>query len=117
MAENKKSFRDFYPLSFQDFYSLHIARGWKHPYHALSDARRDIRTYASLFTRDMRKVLLTPDACCVKCGSMNHLEIDHIIPVVLGGKNEQANVQILCKRCHKTKTATEKKFKFERPTQ
>jgi len=31
-------------------------------------------------------------------------DIDHILPLALGGTNEPTNLQILCKPCHKAKT-------------
>ena len=33
------------------------------------------------------------------------VDIDHIKPLALGGEDVEGNVQALCKRCHKTKTA------------
>lgn len=33
------------------------------------------------------------------------VDIDHVQPLALGGEDVDGNVQALCKRCHKTKTA------------
>ena len=43
---------------------------------------------------------------CVKCGKTEgRLDIDHIIPIGVGGKMHiEENVQILCYECHKEKT-------------
>ena len=38
---------------------------------------------------------------CWRCGCERHLERCHIIPDSLGGKDEPANIVLLCKRCHK----------------
>lgn len=44
---------------------------------------------------------------CEKCsGDLKGTgEVDHILPDALGGKPELANAQVLCRPCHKEKTA------------
>jgi len=37
---------------------------------------------------------------CVHCGSIKKLQIDHIIPVSRGGREDENNMQILCKTCN-----------------
>jgi hypothetical protein len=41
---------------------------------------------------------------CVKCGSRNRLEYDHIIPVSRGGSNTARNIELLCESCNRAKS-------------
>lgn len=53
--------------------------------------------------------------CCQKCtravvGKLR-AEFDHAIPLILGGKHEEANLQLLCHKCHRAKTNLDVKLK------
>lgn len=43
---------------------------------------------------------------CVRCGSNQNLEFDHIIPVAMGGANTARNLQLLCVGCNRSKGAS-----------
>ncbi|QNS42718.1 HNH endonuclease [Chryseobacterium manosquense] len=60
--------------------------------------------YANLFNRDMRKILITESSSCTKCKSVDKLQLDHIISISKGGKNEISNLQILCCKCNNNKS-------------
>lgn len=49
-----------------------------------------------ILKRDKRK--------CVNCGSGQDLEVDHEVPLALGGSNKDSNLRTYCKNCHKKKT-------------
>jgi hypothetical protein len=40
---------------------------------------------------------------CVRCGSNQNLEFDHIIPITMGGANTARNLQLLCEGCNRSK--------------
>lgn len=50
------------------------------------------RVKLEVFARDNNR--------CVKCGSTEHLTVDHIIPVLRGGPSSMENVQTLCNSCN-----------------
>jgi len=48
-----------------------------------------------------RQLLLAKLNCsCVKCGSIDCLEVHHIIPLSQGGIDDASNSEILCHQCH-----------------
>lgn len=51
------------------------------------------------------RILLRDSYRCVRCGSSERLEVDHILPIRHGGGNEDENLQTLCRRCNRKKWA------------
>jgi len=49
---------------------------------------------------------------CNKCGNIESIEVDHIIPISIGGENKVSNIQLLCNICHKEKTSIENKNRY-----
>lgn len=62
-------------------------------------------------TKIRERILLRDEYTCQKCGRVSvHLEIDHIVPLHLGGLEADSNRQCLCPDpCHKEKTEREEK--------
>ena len=49
---------------------------------------------------------------CVVCTlTASAFDIDHIVPLILGGEHREGNMQLICKPCHKAKTALDVKLK------
>ncbi|WP_375496286.1 HNH endonuclease [uncultured Nostoc sp.] len=62
-----------------------------------------------LFPAQVAKLLKRQHGKCTHCGLFfrenDVMEVDHRIPKSLGGKNSFANMQLLHRHCHDTKTA------------
>lgn len=50
---------------------------------------------------------------CLKCGSSNRLEADHILPLSMGGTSNIRNIQPLCRHCNRSKHATYADYRRE----
>jgi hypothetical protein len=63
----------------------------------------------SVATLTKRRVAARAEWRCAGCGVCvdEHYEIDHRVPLHLGGSNEMSNLDLLCSNCHHTKTRTE----------
>jgi len=52
---------------------------------------------------------------CQRCGrkivGKLRAEFDHITPLILGGRNAEGNIQLLCHECHGAKTKLDVKLK------
>ncbi len=61
------------------------------------------------------RVSAKAEDCCQKCGrrvgGRLRPEFDHVIPLIIGGKNCESNLQLLCQECHGAKTALDVKLK------
>ena len=82
---------------FKDFWSQFVSnrRGSTNPNDRRERVASDVKK--EVWNRDGGK--------CVECGSREDLEYDHIIPVSKGGANTVRNVQLLCEKCNRSKSA------------
>jgi len=52
-----------------------------------------------------KKVVYSRDGgTCQCCGSYKYLEYDHISPYSCGGSNDVSNIQLLCRKCNRSKS-------------
>jgi 5-methylcytosine-specific restriction protein A len=62
------------------------------------------------------RLYLDAEGKCKHCtrfidGSKLVAEHDHVIPLILGGRNRESNLQLLCSGCHSAKTKLDVKIK------
>ena len=69
--------------------------------HLKTEVRPANRNHLSASKR--KRVLLRDKGRCVKCGSRENLEIDHVVPLARGGSNRLENLQLLCRSCNRRK--------------
>ncbi|WP_374541916.1 HNH endonuclease [Flavobacterium sp.] len=56
-------------------------------------------------TTTTKKIVFARDGgVCQCCGSADNIEYDHIMPFSCGGKSEASNVQLLCRKCNRSKS-------------
>lgn len=58
-----------------------------------------MRLYGTTW-ENIRRRILERDRACVKCASVESLQVHHIIALRDGGSNEDSNLETLCKQCH-----------------
>jgi len=49
------------------------------------------------------QILKKYDGKCAACGSGEHVEFDHIVPISKGGTGDESNIQLLCRSCNRIK--------------
>jgi len=57
-----------------------------------------------------KRIMLRDNYTCQKCGQVTaHGEVDHVVPLHLGGAESDDNRQYLCCDCHNEKSLEEEK--------
>lgn len=62
------------------------------------------RSSRYISSRVRREVWRRDEGRCVRCGSRENLEYDHIIPISKGGSNTARNIELLCEECNRAKS-------------
>ena len=70
-----------------------------------------------IFTKEERKAIIDETPICVACDKRKGNQIDHIIPLSMGGTNEPENLQVLCKECHFEKSRAEQEEGYVKESQ
>ena len=91
-----------------------LKQKWKKPQKPFANARKtdNSKFYQSTRWRKLRKMFVAENPVCVHCEAKGFTtpvaEVDHIIPLRLGGHPyDFNNLQSLCKSCHAKKSAKE----------
>lgn len=87
--------RRIHQILTQNFPEFHIQTS-----HKQDNPRKNARREQT----KLRQQLITEDSFCKICGSKENLELHHMIPLAIGGDNDNRNIIILCCNCHKTIT-------------
>lgn len=56
---------------------------------------------------DVAEMFRLQKGMCMTCGESiaNGYQIDHVMPLALGGANDRSNLQLLCRKCNQSKGA------------
>jgi 5-methylcytosine-specific restriction endonuclease McrA len=80
-------------------------RSWEAMHRNRSVGRETVRL------SEWKELLDKHGGRCVRCGSQDHIQVDHIIPLSKGGTNTLDNIQPLCRRCNSGKKNRTRDFR------
>ncbi|MHA1647134.1 MAG: HNH endonuclease [Promethearchaeota archaeon] len=94
----------------------HVQEGSSHYYILHSDIKEKGNKRVNISSKLRYEILRRDGHRCVQCGKSSKeddvkLEIDHKIPVNMGGLTEESNLQTLCQECNHGKKAYFDEFK------
>lgn len=72
---------------------------------ALNRRARVAASGGDISGEDVKRVVRRQNGKCAVCGAKGKLEMDHIMPLALGGGGEVSNFQGLCRSCNRRKHA------------
>lgn len=76
-----------------------------------SRGSRHERGYGSAWDKLREQIMRRDSGLCQPCGRMGKVaaahHVDHIVPKAQGGTDDEANLQAICRDCHRAKTQAE----------
>ena len=70
------------------------------------------RGYGAVWRRIRERIFERDNGLCQSCLKAGRLrvgqDVDHVIPKSQGGTDDEGNLQLICRACHKAKTARER---------
>ena len=69
----------------------------------VADIQASVQGRLAIASEIRREVWRRDEGKCVKCGSRENLEYDHIIPLSKGGSNTARNIELLCEKHNREK--------------
>ena len=77
-------------------------------FKAFETTMKPQKTRRQLTEKERQGFLETQGSVCKLCGCTGtELEVDHVLPLCMGGADTLENLQIICKACHAEKTQLE----------
>jgi len=86
------------------YYLIKDTKHYRNIIKARNTKRRHLEKNAGNFTaQDWKEVLEKHGEYCLHCGSVEHITVDHVVPLSKGGSNTKDNLQPLCLSCNCSK--------------
>jgi len=83
---------------------VRVERTSRDSWYIQDKIQSDSRVSRHIPSHVRREIWTRDEGRCVRCGSRENLEYDHIIPVSKGGSNTARNVDLLCEVCNREKS-------------
>lgn len=88
------------------FCASHTCGGWVEHQRGLTSTQRG---YGAAWRKKRQRIMARAKGLCERCHAAGRIAVgtdcDHVVPKAHGGSDAESNLQWLCSRCHRTKTA------------